>query len=171
MKNIDFQMRQGSPDAHGRRVGIVASRFNGEIVERLVEGAEACLRKHGIDAADLEIVHVPGAWEIPLALAHLASSSRYDALVALGVVIRGGTPHFDYVCRGCTDGVQHVSLDHRIPVGFGVLTCDTREQAEARAGGDAGNKGWEAALAALEMLALIGSPRPLGFDLGEKAGP
>jgi 6,7-dimethyl-8-ribityllumazine synthase len=167
MKNIGFQTREGRADGRGRRVGIVASRFHAEIVDRLVEGALSCLREHGVAADDLSVHEVPGAWEIPLALEHLATSDRFDALVALGVVLRGETPHFEYVCRGCADGVQRVSLAHRLPVGFGVLTCDTRDQADARAGGEAGNKGWEAALAALEMIGVLTAARPLGFEVGE----
>ncbi|HVS65842.1 MAG TPA: 6,7-dimethyl-8-ribityllumazine synthase [Thermoanaerobaculia bacterium] len=141
-------------DGAGKRVAIVSARFHGEIVERLYEGALEILVRHGVASRDLERVQVPGAWELPLALQWLAERGSYDLMVALGVVIRGDTPHFDYVCGCCADGIQRVTLDHAVPIGFGVLTCDTREQALARAGGAAGNKGWEAAQAALEMALL-----------------
>jgi 6,7-dimethyl-8-ribityllumazine synthase len=135
-------------------VAIAAARFHGEIVECLHDGARQLLEAHGVRAGDIESVRVPGAWELPLALEWLAQRGEHDLMVALGVVIRGDTPHFDYVCRACADGIQRVTLDHRTPIGFGVLTCDTREQALARAGGEAGNKGGEAAQAALEMALL-----------------
>ena len=145
---------QGSLSAAGRRFAIVASRFNSRIVELLVSGAVDCLRRHGAD--DITIVRVPGAWEIPQAAEELAAAEpRFDAIVALGVVIRGETPHFDYICSSCSRGLASLSKRHRIPVGFGVLTCDTSQQAEERAGGKAGNKGWEAALAAVEMADLF----------------
>lgn len=145
---------QGRPGV-GRRFGLVASRFNGELVDKLVQGATDCLIRHGVAEADLRIVRVPGAFELPLALAELARSGGLDGLVALAVVIRGETPHFDYVCAEASRGISRVSVDCRIPIGFGVLTCDSARQAEQRAGGDAGNKGWEAALAALEMALLV----------------
>lgn len=145
---------QGSLNAAGRRFAIVASRFNSRVVELLVAGAVDCLRRHGAD--DITLVRVPGAWEIPQAAEELAAGeNRFDAIVALGVVIRGETPHFDYICSACSRGLASLSKRHRIPVGFGVLTCDTSQQAEERAGGKAGNKGWEAALAALEMADLF----------------
>ena len=145
---------QGSLSANGRRFAIVASRFNSRVVELLVAGAVDCLRRHGAD--DITVVRVPGAWEIPQAAEELAAGEpRYDAIVALGVVIRGETPHFDYICSSCSRGLASLSKRHRIPVGFGVLTCDTSQQAEERAGGKAGNKGWEAAIAALEMADLF----------------
>jgi len=153
----DIQEIQGSLNAAGRRFAIVASRFNSRVVELLVSGAVDCLRRHG--AEDITIVRVPGAWEIPQAAEELATrretEPRFDAIVALGVVIRGGTPHFDHICSACSRGLASLSKRHRIPVGFGVLTCDTSQQAEERAGGKAGNKGWEAALAALEMADLF----------------
>ena len=150
----EIQEIQGSLNAAGRRFAIVASRFNSRVVELLVAGAVDCLRRHGAD--DITLVRVPGAWEIPQAAEELAAGEpRYDAIVALGVVIRGETPHFDYICSACSRGLASLSKRHRIPVGFGVLTCDTSQQAEERAGGKAGNKGWEAALAALEMADLF----------------
>jgi len=142
----------------GRRFGIVASRFNSRLVDLLVAGAVDCLRRHGVAAADIHVVSVPGAWEIPQALEELAAgggSAKVDGLVALGVVIRGETPHFDYICAQASRGIAGVAERHRLPVGFGLLTCETSEQAAERAGGKAGNKGWEAALAALEMADLF----------------
>jgi len=145
---------EGSFDGGGRRFGIVATRFNGRLVERLVEGAVDCLVRHGVDRSAITLVRVPGAWEIPLALEELAGAGAVDGLVALGVVIRGETPHFDYICGEATAGIARVSHAHRLPVGFGLLTCETSEQAAERSGGKAGNKGWDAALAALEMTDL-----------------
>ena len=133
----------------------MASRFNAFIVDRLVDAAVAALLKHGADAGDVQVVRVPGAFETPLALARMAASRRYDALIALGCVIRGETAHFDYVAGEVSRGVSQVSLEHDLPVGFGVLTVDTLEQAIDRAGGKAGNKGAEAALAAVEMATLL----------------
>lgn len=137
-----------------RRFVIVAARFNSRIVESLIEGAVDCLLRHGVEADDLHVVRVPGAWEIPLALDQVFEADRPDGLVALGAVIRGETPHFDYVCSQCSSGVAEVSRRRGVPVGFGLLTCDNPSQAQERAGGKAGNKGWEAAAAALEMVDL-----------------
>lgn len=153
-------MTQTSPShgrlsGEGRRYALVASRFNERIVERLVSGARDTLLRHGVAEEDLSVLRVPGAWEIPLALDELARSGNVDGLVALGVVIRGETPHFEYVCAEAAKGIARVSREHHIPVGFGLLTCDTSSQAEERAGGKAGNKGREAALAALEMTDLL----------------
>ena len=147
----------------GRRFGIVASRFNQPIGEALIAGAADCLRRHGVAPDDMLLVTVPGAREIPQALAALAGeppgwlgrTGRLDAIIALGVVIRGETPHFDYLARECTAGIARAGERLGVPVAYGVLTCDTAEQAEERAGGKAGNKGWEAALAALEMADLF----------------
>lgn len=142
-------------DGAGRRIGVVAARFNGEVVERLLAGALAALREAGVAAAAIEVVRVPGAWEVPLALEALARRGGFDALVALGAVIRGQTAHFEYVAGECSRGVAEVALRHALPVGFGVLTCEDVGQALARAGGAAGDKGAEAAQAALEMAALL----------------
>lgn len=144
----------GRLDGAKRRFGIVASRFNGRIVEGLVAGALDCLRRHGVEDGRIELVRVPGAWEIPYALDRLAVRGQCDALIALGVVIRGETAHFDYVCAEASRGIARVSAEHSLPVGFGLLTCETSAQAAERAGGKAGNKGWEAAAAALEMADL-----------------
>ncbi|MCP4655987.1 MAG: 6,7-dimethyl-8-ribityllumazine synthase [bacterium] len=150
---------EGRLQASGRRFGIVAARFNSRIVDLLVGGAVDCLIRHGAAPEDIDLVRVPGAWELPLALEELASADRFAGLVALAVVIRGETPHFDYVCGECARGVGRVGLEHRIPIGFGVLTCDNSGQAQERAGGKAGNKGWEAALAAVEMVDLTAQLR------------
>ncbi len=143
---------EGDLTAHGLRVAVVASRFNSFVVERLVEGALDCLRRHG--AAEATVVRAPGAWELPLVTQSLVRSGRYDAVVAVGAVIRGSTPHFDYVAGEVTKGLAQVSLASGVPVTFGVLTTDTIEQAIERAGTKAGNKGWDAALSAIEMASL-----------------
>jgi 6,7-dimethyl-8-ribityllumazine synthase len=144
-----------SGDASRLRFGVVVSRFNHLVSVRLLEACTRELEKRGADPADIHVAWVPGAFEIPLAARALAQSGRYDAVVTLGAVIRGGTPHFDYVCRGVADGVREVMRDTSVPVAFGVLTTDDVEQALARAGGSEGNKGEEAALAAIEMARLI----------------
>jgi 6,7-dimethyl-8-ribityllumazine synthase len=145
---------QGHLRAGGRRFGIVVGRFNELITRQLLSGAEDCLRRHGAATDAIEAYWVPGAWEIPGMLRRLASARRFDALIALGAVIRGGTPHFDYVAGQVASGVASVGASSDIPVVFGVLTTDTIEQAIERAGTKAGNKGWEAALAAIEMADL-----------------
>jgi 6,7-dimethyl-8-ribityllumazine synthase len=145
----------GSPSGHGRRFAVVASRFNETVTQKLVDGALDALVRHGAAADDVDIVWVPGAWELPAAARRLLATERYHALVALGAVIRGDTPHFDYVAGEASRGIADASTAFEIPIGFGVLTCDTMAQAEARAGGEHGNKGWDAALAALEMADLF----------------
>jgi len=145
----------GTPSGRGRRFAVVASRFNNEITERLVDGALDALVRHGASADDVDVVWVPGAWELPTAARRLLTTERYDAIVAVGAVIRGDTPHFAYVAGEASRGLSTASAEFDIPIGFGVLTCDNREQAEARAGGAHGNKGWDAALAALEMADLF----------------
>lgn len=151
----DIRQIEGRLDGAGKRFAVVASRFNGAVVERLVSGALDCLRRHGVDDGAIRVVWVPGAWEIPLALEELAAAGEVDGLVALGAVIRGETPHFDHVCSQASAGISRMSVAHRLPVGFGLLTCETSAQAHERSGGKAGNKGWEAALAALEMSDLL----------------
>ncbi len=152
---MEIQAIDGRLDAAGKRFAIVATRFNHRLVDLLVDGARDCLIRHGASSSDLRLVRVPGAWELPLALDELAAAGGYDGLVALAVVIRGETSHFDYICGECSHGVARVSAEHRIPIGFGVLTCETSAQAAERAGGKAGNKGWEAAAAAIEMVDLV----------------
>lgn len=138
----------------GARFAIVASRFNDFIVARLLDGAIDALVRHGVPAARITVVKVPGAWEIPLACQRLAKSSRFDGIVATGCVIRGSTPHFDYVAAEVSKGVAHASLETGVPIAFGVLTTDSIEQAVERAGTKAGNKGFDAAMTALEMVSL-----------------
>ena len=135
--------------------GIVISKFNSFIVERLLEGALEAFRKHGVQDRDISIVKVPGAYELPLTAKVMAESGKYDAIIALGAVIRGGTPHFEYVAGECVKGLGQVALTVGLPLAFGVLTVDTIEQAIERAGTKAGNKGEEAALTAMEMLSLV----------------
>lgn len=137
------------------RFAIVASRFNDFIVESLIKGSLHCLRQHGAADADIEIIRVPGAFEMPIAVDKVAASRRVDGIIALGAVIRGGTPHFDYVAGECVKGITAAGLKHGIPVGHGVLTVDTIEQAIERAGSKAGNKGEEATLAVIEMVNLL----------------
>jgi len=145
---------EGRLQAQGLKVGILVSRFNSFIGERLVEGAVDALLRHGAVEADLVVVRVPGAFELPPAAQKLAATGRYDALVCLGAVIRGATPHFDYVSAEVSKGIAAVSMEAGIPVTFGVLTTDTLEQAIERAGSKAGNKGFDAAMAAIEMANL-----------------
>lgn len=157
-------MNSGQPDSHsldgaGRRFGVVASRFHQEIVDCLVEGALATLVGHGVAAADIEVVRVPGAWEIPVALDALARRGGFSALIALGALVRGETAHFSLIADQCSRGIADVALRRELPVAFGVLTCETMAQAHARAGGAEGNKGEEAALAALEMAAIVAGLR------------
>lgn len=146
---------QGDLVARDARFVIVASRFNDFIVESLVKGAVSCLRRHGVADSDIELVRVPGCFEMPLAVDKVAASRRADGILALGAVIRGATPHFDYVAGECASGVTAASVKHGVPVGFGVLTVDTIEQAIERAGTKAGNKGEETALAVIEMVSLL----------------
>jgi 6,7-dimethyl-8-ribityllumazine synthase len=147
----------------GAKIAIVASRFNHFIVDRLVEGALDALARHGGDKAQVTVVRVPGSWEIPPVVARLARGGSVQAIVALGAVIRGSTPHFDYVAAEVTKGMAHVQLDTGVPVTFGVLTTDTIEQAIERAGTKAGNKGWEAAVSAIEMLSLSDAMKRAGL--------
>jgi 6,7-dimethyl-8-ribityllumazine synthase len=148
---------ESSSDATRLRFAVVVSRFNHLVSVRLLEGCLAELSRRGAAGEDVHVAWVPGAFELPLAARALAASKRYDALIALGVVIRGGTPHFEFVCRGVTDGVQAAMRDSGVPIAFGVLTTDDLEQALARAGGEHGNKGAEAALVAIEMARLLTS--------------
>jgi 6,7-dimethyl-8-ribityllumazine synthase len=152
---LSIPQLRGGFEGGGKRFAIVASSFNQRLVSQLLEGAVDCLIGHGVAAPDIAVVRVPGAWEIPQALEELAARGGVDALITIGVVIRGDTPHFDYICAECTSGAGRVASKYRIPVALGVLTCDTTQQAEERAGGKGGNKGAEAALAALEMASLF----------------
>jgi len=146
---------QGDVIVRDARFAIVASRFNDFIVESLIKGALHCLRQHGAADGDIEIIRVPGAYEMPIAVEKIAATRRFDGIVALGAVIRGGTPHFDYVAGECVKGINAAALKHGIPIGNGVLTVNTIEQAIERAGTKAGNKGEEATLAVIEMVNLL----------------
>jgi len=153
--NDQFKMTEGDLIVRDLRFALVVSRFNDFVVEPLVRGAVDVLKRHGAAEKQIEIVRVPGAFDIPVVARKLAQSRRYEALVALGAVIRGQTPHFDYVAGECASGLARIALESGVPIGFGVLTTDTVEQAVDRAGGKAGNKGTDAALAALEMANLL----------------
>lgn len=146
---------EGHLDAKGFKIALVASRWNDAITSRLLEGAKDALIRHGADEANLEVVRVPGSFELPQAAARIARQKRHDAIVALGCLIRGETPHFDLLAAEAVKGLAQTALSSGVPVIFGVLTCDTLEQAIDRAGGKAGNKGWDAALAAIEMVSLF----------------
>ena len=139
----------------GARFAIVASRFNSFIVDRLIDGALDALYRHGCELTNVTVIRVPGAWEMPSVVRRVAESGKVDGVVAVGTVIRGGTPHFDYIAAEVSKGLSHVGLDNpKVPIAFGVLTTDTIEQAVERAGTKAGNKGFDAALSAIEMVAL-----------------
>lgn len=150
---------EGSLNAAGMRFAIVAARFNSFIVEQLQHGAIDGLIRHGAAAENLELVKVPGAFELPLAIAAVAQKGGIDAIIALGAVIRGATPHFDYVAGECVKGMAAAMMQYQVPVAFGVLTTDTIEQAVERAGTKAGNKGFEAAMTAIEMVNLLRAVR------------
>ena len=145
----------GMLDAKGLKIAILATRFNDFIVDRLTGGALDYLERHGLDAKNITIVRIPGAFEMPLVCQKLAASGKYDGIVAVGAVIRGGTPHFDFVAAEATKGLAHVSLESGVPVGFGLLTTDNIEQAIERAGSKGGNKGVEAAAAMLETIRVL----------------
>jgi 6,7-dimethyl-8-ribityllumazine synthase len=149
------KITEGDLSARDMRIAIVAARFNEFIVESLLKGALHCLRQHGAADAEIEVIRVPGAYEMPLAVEKVAAARRADGIIALGVVIRGATPHFDYVSGECMRGIAASSRQHGVPVGMGVLTTDSIEQAIERAGTKAGNKGEEAALALIEMVSLL----------------
>jgi len=146
---------EGKIVAKGMRFGIAASRFNDFISGRLIEGAVDALVRAGADEKEIELVRVPGAFELPLAAKKMAKSGRYDAVICLGAVIRGATPHFDYISAEVSKGIAVVGLETEVPVVFGVLTTDTLEQAIERAGSKSGNKGWDAAMTAIEMVDLF----------------
>jgi 6,7-dimethyl-8-ribityllumazine synthase len=146
---------EGNLRVHNARFCLVVARFNSFVVESLLAGAIDTLKRHGAEDADLTLVRVPGAFEMPLAVERLAAKGGYDAIIAIGAVIRGGTPHFEYVAGECVKGIAHVSLKYGVPVAFGVLTVDSIEQAIERAGTKAGNKGAEAAMSAIEMVNLL----------------
>lgn len=146
---------EGSLDARGMKTAIVASRFNHFIVEKLVGGATDAMIRHGADGGEQTVVWVPGGWEIPLAARRLAKRGGLDAIICVGAVIKGGTAHFDYVAGEVSKGIAHVAMEQDIPVTMGILTTDNLEQAIERAGSKMGNKGWEAAVAAIEMVNVL----------------
>lgn len=152
---MNFNTIEGDLRVSAARFCLVASRFNSFIVDSLLQGAADTLLRHGAVESDLQVVKVPGAIELPLAVQRIAARGGFDAIIALGAVIRGGTPHFEYVAGECAKGLATVSMQHDIPVAFGVLTVDTIEQAIERAGTKAGNKGAEAAMSAIEMVNLL----------------
>src|SRR5215210_452696 len=154
----------GLPSGVGRRVAVLASRFNEPIVKKLVDGALKALLEYGVLFEDIDVVWVPGAWELPVAARWLLETERYHGIVAVGAVIRGETAHFDYIAAEASRGLADASAESETPIGFGVLTCDTDEQAEARAGGAHGNKGWDAAVAMLEMADLVDRLNPEDED-------
>ncbi len=145
----------GVPNGDGRRYAVLASRFNNNITSKLADGAMEALVRHGAAVEDVDLIWVPGAWELAFAARRLAATERYNAIVVVGAVIRGDTPHFDYICAEASRGLADASTEYEIPIGFGLLTTDDMAQAEARAGGEHGNKGWDAAIAALEMSDLF----------------
>jgi 6,7-dimethyl-8-ribityllumazine synthase len=153
-KNLQSEATQPKLDASGLRFAIVVSRFNNLITERLLRGAIEALEKSGAAKTDIEIVEVPGAFELPLASKKLAAKGEYGAVIAIGCVIRGETSHYDYVCSETARGLQLAQMDTGVPIIFCVLTCETQEQAMARAGGDHGNKGFDSGMAAIEMARL-----------------
>jgi 6,7-dimethyl-8-ribityllumazine synthase len=146
---------QGTPDGEGLRIGIALARFNQAVTDRLLAGALEALAKYGVADDAIDVATVPGAFELPLCAQRLAGAGRYDALVCLGAVVRGETPHFDFVAGEAARGIADVARRHDLPVAFGLLTTDTLEQAMARAGGERGNKGYEAAVTALEMVHVL----------------
>jgi 6,7-dimethyl-8-ribityllumazine synthase len=145
---------RGALDATGVRIAVIVARFNADITDRLLEGAREALAEHGVPESDVEVIRVPGAWELPQAAARAVEAARFDAIVTLGCVIRGETPHFDYVCQEATLGLGAVARASSVPVVFGVLTTDDHAQASARAGEGRDNKGFETAIAALEMVSV-----------------
>lgn len=149
------KVTEGKLTGEGLKIGIVASRFNEFITKRLEEGCLDCLARHGVKDQDIQIVRVPGSFEIPLAVQKLAKGKKLDAVIALGALIRGDTPHFDYIASECAKGIAKISQDTGIPVLFGVVTADTIEQAIERAGTKEGNKGYQAAQAAIEMAGVM----------------
>lgn len=146
---------EGDLQAKGLKFGIVVSRFNNFITSRLLEGAQDALLRHGAKEDDIVIIKVPGSFEIPLATKKLASKGYYNAIICLGTIIRGATPHFEYIAAEVSKGIATVSLESGIPITFGVITCDTIEQAIERAGTKSGNKGWDAAITAIEMAHVL----------------
>ncbi|MBR6900844.1 MAG: 6,7-dimethyl-8-ribityllumazine synthase [Synergistaceae bacterium] len=163
-----MKITEGKLIGTGLKIAIVASRFNDLVTSRLIEGAKDTLMRHDVSGNSIDIFWVPGAWELPLIAKEIALTGKYDAIIALGAVIRGDTPHFDYVAAEASKGLANVGLEHRVPVLFGVLTCDTLDQALIRAGSKAGNKGSDCALGAIEMANLLKSVRKEETERTEK---
>jgi 6,7-dimethyl-8-ribityllumazine synthase len=164
LEAIMLKIIEGKLDATGLKFALVVSRFNSFIGDRLVEGAIDALRRHGAAEQDIELIRVPGAFEIPLVAGKAAATGRYQAIICLGAVIRGATPHFDYVSSEVSKGIASVSLETGVPISFGVLTTDNIEQAIERAGTKAGNKGFDAAMGAIEMANLLQAMRQDGNE-------
>lgn len=162
-----MKITEGKLIGTGLNIAIAASRFNELITSRLIDGAKDALMRHDVSGSSIEIFWVPGAWELPLVVKELAITGKYDAIIALGAVIRGDTPHFDYVAAESSKGLAQAGLEHRVPVVFGVLTCDTLDQALLRAGSKAGNKGADCAVSAIEMANLLRNIRRTQ-DTGER---
>lgn len=152
--NYNFKVYQGKLDARGFTFGLVVSRFNEFLTGKLLEGAVECLSRHGADEQKISVAYVPGAFEIPYVASRMAKSGNYDAVICLGALIRGDTPHFDYIANEASKGIARIALETGRPVIYGLVTADTLEQAIERSGTKAGNKGWDAAEAAIEMLNL-----------------
>ena len=150
---------EGQLDAKGLKFAIIVARFNSIVTERLLEGALDAIRRCGGDADSTQVYRVPGSWEMPVVAAEIAGKKKVDGIICLGAVVRGDTPHFDYVCAAAQQGLTRVSLDEKIPVAFGVLTTDSLQQAMDRAGGKSGNKGFDAAMTAIEMAQLLRNVR------------
>jgi 6,7-dimethyl-8-ribityllumazine synthase len=152
--NYNYKVYQGKLDAKGYAFGLVVSRFNEFLTGKLLEGAMDCLMRHGADQQKVSVVYVPGAFEIPYAASRMAKSTNYDAVICLGALIRGDTPHFDFIANEASKGIARIALETGVPVIYGLVTADTLEQAIERSGTKAGNKGWDAAEAAIEMINL-----------------
>ncbi len=152
---LHLQTIEGKLDAKGIKVALVAARFNDFVVDKLVGGAVDYLVRHGMEREDIVLTKIPGAFEMPVVAKKLAASGKYDGIVCLGAVIRGATPHFDFVCNECAKGIAQISMESGVPIGFGILTCDTLEQAIERSGSKGGNKGVEAASAMLETVRVL----------------
>jgi len=151
---VNYKIYEGKLDARGFKFGLIVSRFNNFLTDKLLEGALDCLNRHGADMDKLSVAYVPGAFEIPYAAAKIARTGQYDAVICLGALVRGDTPHFDYIASEASKGIARIALETGIPVIYGLVTADTLEQAIERSGTKAGNKGWDASEAAIEMINL-----------------
>lgn len=154
---MGYKLYEGKLDAAGKKFALVVSRFNNFLTDKLLEGAVDCLKRHGANVDNVSVAYVPGAFEIPYAAAKLANGKKYDAVICIGAVIRGDTPHFDYIANESAKGIAKIGMDSGIPVIYGLITADNLEQAIERAGTKAGNKGWDAAESAIEMINLYGT--------------